>query len=344
MADAIETIEISDPSKLPVHPLVSVYTLAYRHEKFIAQTIEGVIAQKCDFPIELIIGEDCSPDRTREIVLDYQRRYSNLIRVLTSNVNVGGLANGARCRAACRGTFIAICEGDDFWHHPGKLQMQVDVMLSDPSITLCHTDYDRLIGRRRKRNCHSKVDQRYLADGPNAYANLLHHWSVMTATSMYRSDLLRRFERSPFNNAEWPFGDYNKALFAAANGRVVYLPVSTAVWRKVAGSATNDAPWKTLKIRLAALACREAFMAKYPVDDRTRCRSLCFANRFVMTAAFAACNHIEFDAAHTRMLSLDCCPMSIRDRLCRAALKLRFPAHVCRVLRSALLWMTAHKY
>lgn len=344
MIDDSPAIEISDRNKLPAAPLVSVYMLAYRHEKFIAEAIEGVVAQRCNFPFELVIGEDCSPDRTREIAIDYQRRYPEMIRILTAQRNIGARANGIRCRAACRGKFVAICEGDDFWHNPDKLQMQVDVMQSDPAVTLCHTDYDRLIGRRRKRNCHAKAGHRSVACGQDAYASLLHHWSVMTATAVYRSDVLKRFESSPFNNPAWPFGDYNKALFAAVNGRIAYLPVSTAVWRKVLGSATNDAPSKTLEIRLAALACREAFMAEYPPDDQTRRRSLCFANHFVMRAAFGACDRVAFEAARKRTLSLGCAANSIGDRLRGMALELRFPALACRVLRSIMLRITAHGY
>src|SRR5574337_297251 len=216
-----ETIEISDPAQLPTEPLVSVYMLAYRHERFIAEAIEGVIAQECDFPIELIIGEDCSPDRTREIVLKYQRSYPHLIRVLTSERNVGALSNARRCQLGTRGRIIAICEGDDYWHHPYKLQKQADLMLSSPDMVVCHTDYDRLTRVRRRRNQHRTHPPRWLAQG-DAYVALLHDWSVRTATSMYRREGFDKFIGTEFDNPLWPFGDINRLLFASLLGTFGY--------------------------------------------------------------------------------------------------------------------------
>jgi len=69
--------------------MVSVEMITYNHGPYLAEAIEGVIAQKTDFPIELVIGEDCSTDNTRDIALDYQRRYPHLIRVIYSDRNVG---------------------------------------------------------------------------------------------------------------------------------------------------------------------------------------------------------------------------------------------------------------
>ncbi len=132
--------ETSNPEKLCKHPVVSVHMLAYNHEKYIAQAIEGVVMQETDFEYELVIGEDASPDRTREICFEYQKKYPDKIRVLWSEENVtktyGG--NGARITARCRGEFIAFCEGDDYWTDPRKLQKQVDIFRKYPNVGLCH--------------------------------------------------------------------------------------------------------------------------------------------------------------------------------------------------------------
>jgi hypothetical protein len=165
----------------------------------------------------------------------------------------------------------------------------------------------------------------------------------MTATSIYPRTVVQSFEASVLNNREWPFGDYSLALYAAATGRVAYLPFSTAVWRKVAGSATNVAPSKILQMRLASLACREAFMAEYPVDDATRKEALCFANRNVMNAALHACDRDAFNAARARLLSLGCQLSAFDDWLRQTAMKLRFPAKAYQTFRSTLLHMTADK-
>jgi glycosyltransferase involved in cell wall biosynthesis len=83
-----------------------------------AIAIEGVVQQKADFPFELVVGEDCSTDRTREIVMEYQKKYSDIIRVLIFEENVGAKRNGLRTERACRGKYIAFCEGDDYWADP----------------------------------------------------------------------------------------------------------------------------------------------------------------------------------------------------------------------------------
>lgn len=279
--------EISDRAKLPADPLVSVYMLTYRHEKYIAKAIEGVVNQQCLFPFELIIGEDCSPDRTREIALDYQRRFPQRIRVLVSPSNVGSRANMERSVAAARGSYIAICEGDDYWQHLEKLQLQVDAMLATPAATLCHTDFDRRLGWRIRRSSHRSRPSSNPANG-NAFEDVLQQWSIMTATAMYRGDIFRNFLSTPFNDQSWPFGDYNKALYAAANGPLIYLPVSTATWRKVPGSATNRGYASSLGIAQAYLECRERFMAAYPIDENLMRKVRSISHRNIARRAFLA--------------------------------------------------------
>lgn len=265
--DDTATIEIADWDKLPSDPLVSVYMLAYEHEKFIAQAIDGVISQKCDFPFELIIGEDCSPDRTGEIVRDYQSRFPHIIRILTSNRNVGMYANVRRCLLATRAEYIAICEGDDYWQDTNKLSIQLDAFRSMPEAQLCHTDYDRLIGRWRLRAVHGLRKPPHLACGPDAYRSLLRGMTVKTATAMYRREFLIRFLASPFDRSDWPFGDYPKALLAATEGPVIYLPVSTATYRFRPGSAMYSGYQSRFRMGQALAECREEFMRVFPVED-----------------------------------------------------------------------------
>lgn len=132
--------EICDTDRLAKSPVVSVAMITYNHEPFIANAIEGVINQETEYPFELIIGEDCSTDSTREIVLQYQQRYPQVIRVLVSDNNVSSRMNGLRTRLRARGKYLAFCEGDDHWHAPDKLQIQVDYMETHPAVGLVHSD------------------------------------------------------------------------------------------------------------------------------------------------------------------------------------------------------------
>lgn len=127
----IPCIETSDPERLCKHPVVSVYMVTFNHEPYIRRAIEGVMMQKTDFEFELVIGEDCSRDWTREICFEYQKKYPDKIRILWWLENVSKLGgNGRRTQARCRGEFVAFCEGDDYWTDEGKLQKQVGAMRS----------------------------------------------------------------------------------------------------------------------------------------------------------------------------------------------------------------------
>jgi glycosyltransferase involved in cell wall biosynthesis len=218
--------EISDPLVMALQPLVSVHMLAYRHEHFIVDAIEGVIAQQCDFPIELVIGEDCSPDGTLKVISDYQRRFPALIRIISSNANVGLQANSARCQEACRGRYIAFCEGDDYWISPNKLARQVAILRSRPDITLvCHAanevDYGGVANRSLR--CARKSRQltgREIVSGDGGF--------IPTCSIVTRRSL---FESKPTWWVHAPVTDYPMVLRAAQLGQVIYLDERMSAYR-----------------------------------------------------------------------------------------------------------------
>lgn len=109
----------------------------YRHEQFIQQAIEGVMMQETTFMVELVIGEDCSDDQTRLICEAMEQKYAGKIRLLPSDRNHGQNQNLARTLLACNGTYIALCEGDDCWTDPRKLQQQVDFLQQHHNYVLC---------------------------------------------------------------------------------------------------------------------------------------------------------------------------------------------------------------
>lgn len=129
----IPCIETSDSEKLCKKPVVSVHMITYNHEPYIRQAIEGIMMQKADFEFELVIGEDASTDKTREICLEYQKKHPDKIRVLWWHENVSRLGgNSRRNFAHCRGEFVAFCEGDDYWTDANKLQRQINLLYAHP--------------------------------------------------------------------------------------------------------------------------------------------------------------------------------------------------------------------
>lgn len=103
---------------------VSVMMVTYNHEKYLEQAILSVIGQNTDFKYELLIGEDCSTDRTREIARKYQKMYPEVIKLVVHNKNIGALKNEADLRRRCKGEYVAVLEGDDYWTNPDKLRFQ----------------------------------------------------------------------------------------------------------------------------------------------------------------------------------------------------------------------------
>src|SRR6266702_1500393 len=116
---------------------LSVLMITYNHEKYIAQALDSVLMQEVDSNYEIVIGEDCSTDNTRKIVLDYQRKYPNKIRALLPDKNLGMLWNFVATYEACQGKYVAILEGDDYWSSPVKLQKQVDFLDKNTGCVVC---------------------------------------------------------------------------------------------------------------------------------------------------------------------------------------------------------------
>lgn len=119
-------------------PLLSIACITYNHENYIAETIESFLMQETGFPFEIVIGEDCSTDSTRNIIESYRLRYPNLIRVLYPQSNGGFQRNILQTFKTCQGDFIAYCEGDDYWTDPKKLQKQVDYLKNNPDCVITY--------------------------------------------------------------------------------------------------------------------------------------------------------------------------------------------------------------
>ncbi|WP_066633793.1 glycosyltransferase [Desulfolucanica intricata] len=108
--------------------MVSVAVITYRHEKYIRQALDSILMQETNFKYEIVIGEDASPDSTREILLEYKERYPDVIKLILHEHNVGASRNSYEVKKRCKGKYIAQLEGDDFWTDKNKLQKQVDLL------------------------------------------------------------------------------------------------------------------------------------------------------------------------------------------------------------------------
>lgn len=120
--------------------MVSIRCLAYNHEKFIRETLEGFVMQKTNFRFEAIVHDDASTDGTAEIIREYAEKYPDIIKPIYETENQYSKKDGSLFRItheACKGKYIAFCEGDDYWTDPYKLQKQVDFLETHPDFVMC---------------------------------------------------------------------------------------------------------------------------------------------------------------------------------------------------------------
>lgn len=123
-------------------PLVSVCMTTYNHEKYISQAIESVLGQRTTFAVEVVVGEDCSTDSTLAVCRKYEEQYPDRVRVVASESNIGMHRNYRRTIEACRGKYIAMLDGDDWFSDMDKLQIQVE-QLEKSGAAMCYTRSER---------------------------------------------------------------------------------------------------------------------------------------------------------------------------------------------------------
>ena len=230
-ADKIPCKETSDSGKLCRHPLVSIVMLTFNHEPYIREAIEGILMQKTDFEFELLIGEDASADRTREICFEYQKKAPDKVRVLWSEENLFAISgNGIRTMARCRGELLAFCEGDDFWADPCKLQKQVDLLRRDKAVMCVAFNKVRYTDGREEESLYAKKP--FLDEG-----DFLKHY-FHTSTYLIRKEAydqaFKRYGR--IDNRS----DATVAVCMASMGPVSLLPEIVSVYRRTGkGIATS---------------------------------------------------------------------------------------------------------
>ena len=222
-------------------PRVSVLILTYNHEPFIAQAIESALVQKTDFECEIVIGEDCSIDSTRQIVRDYANRYPDKVRPLLHERNLGGSENFDRTLAACRGEFIAMLEGDDYWISTAKLQTQVDFMDRHAECSMCFHSV-RVKCEGGATSPLPEIFPPLTQPQWSTAEDLLSNNFIDTAAVLFRRKLMS--ERPRWISKLEP-GDWVMWILLGQYGKIGYLPQILAVYRVHFGGmwSTKSEKW-----------------------------------------------------------------------------------------------------
>lgn len=215
---------------------VSVAMITYNHEDYIAQAIEGVLMQQTSFTFELVIGEDCSTDGTREIVDVYSRKFPDKIRPMLREKNIGATPNFVSILDECHGKYVALCEGDDYWTDPLKLQKQVDFMEAQPDYSVCFHRIYQL--NQATGDIEIWKQSRKLIKHTYRLKNIIRDNFIGTPSIMLRNGLVKEFTASFCDTV---FGDWMLLVMYAQHGYIGFIDKAMAVHRIHSGGIYSGA-------------------------------------------------------------------------------------------------------
>lgn len=228
-------------------PIISIVIPSYNRMDTVSQTIDSIINQRCNFDFEIIIGDDCSTDNARDVLLGYQKKYPKLITLLLYDTNIGLGANWATCVKHCRGKYIANCDNDDYWHNPEKLQLQVEFMEAHPLenvIITNHRNHHRgkgVITEELAWIDRSLPLQQAFFQGKQRFCN---------ATIMYRADFLRsHINLDDYIKYQFTLQDWNTWIILSAYTDFHILPISTATFGIETESITRPKSYESIITR-----------------------------------------------------------------------------------------------
>lgn len=227
-------------------PLVSVVMITYGHENFIAQAISGVLMQECDFEVELILANDCSPDTTDEVIREIIKNHpkASWINYLRHNKNIGAMSNFIFALNEAQGKYIALCEGDDYWTDPLKLQKQVDFLEANEDYSASASQSLVIYNNNDKSHPFNKeIRTKFTLN--DLYESRPFH----TASVVFRSIL--PVNKMPVNITS---GDRFLYLIIGSFGKVHFLNEITCVYRKSPIGVSHKISSKKMKLDLNMVA------------------------------------------------------------------------------------------
>ena len=193
--DKYQKVQVEQfPNKVQENIVVSVCVQTYQHAPYIKECLDGILMQETDFPFEVLLGEDASTDGTREICIEYAKKHPHKIKLFLhsreNNIKVGGEPTGRfnflYNLYSARGNYIALCEGDDYWTDPLKLQKQVDFLEKNEDCSLCFHNAEVVFENSNK----DKILFRELEDRNYSGEEVLRKWTIPTASVVFRKKYL----------------------------------------------------------------------------------------------------------------------------------------------------------
>jgi glycosyltransferase involved in cell wall biosynthesis len=298
-------------------PLVSVITLAYNHERWIREAIQRILDQKVEFSFELLVAEDCSTDGTREVVFDYAKRHPDVVKVVTSDENVGGRLNGKRAHGPVRGKYIAYCEGDDYWNDDQTLAKLVGFLEANPDYGMVHTHANLYMAKDGSITANAQRMPADLDDDDAYFEILTRRREIVSSSVCVRKSILDEV----FANNEECFaerflmGDTQRWMEVARLTKVKCIHEPLVTYRHLEESYTKSKdPNKILNFTLNIRLLSYHYLDKYPCPDEVRDQVRERMSLSVLRRAYDAGHTQHAEDAMSELRSLGK-PIPLRARL-----------------------------
>ena len=204
---------------------VSIAVITYNHEKFIREALDSILSQVINFKIDINIGDDFSTDNTRAILEEYKCRYPDIINLILHTTNIGMMNNFASTLQACKGKYIALLEGDDYWCDVNKLQTQVDFMDKNEGYAISFHKVKKIFDDTDNEEIilnNELIKDTYEID------DLLPGNFIFTNSVLYRNNLFATF---PKGFLDLPMGDWPLHILNAKYGKIHFSNKVMSVYR-----------------------------------------------------------------------------------------------------------------
>ncbi len=244
-------------------PVVSVCCATYNQENYIAEAIDNFLIQETDFPFEILIRDDCSTDKTASIVKKYTDKYQHLIKPIFEKENTysKGVKPTLVLFKRAQGKYIALCEGDDYWTDPMKLQKQVGLMQENPECHLSFHPADELVNSKLTGKVYGNqgIDNKIFSDIEMIRsigavfcptASMIFHRTVMDPTPIFYSTA--------------PVGDDFMQYLGSLNGGALFIAETMSIYRTGHAGSWNEISKQKNKASIASLIKnKENFILRY---------------------------------------------------------------------------------
>lgn len=252
-------------------PLVSIRCLVYNHEPYLRQCLDGFVMQQTTFPFEAIVHDDASTDGSADIIREYAEKYPDIIKPVLETENQYSKHDGSLSRSINSvmhpgSKYIAICEGDDYWTDPQKLQIQIDFLESHPDYSMCFHRANTIIDETGE-----EMDQppgktfRSIESRDYDSTELFSNWTVPTASMVFRK-ACQNYKLKKINTS--PYGDIYHVLSCAAMGKVRGIDKMMSVYR-VQPHGTTFSPGSNTKYIMCSPEHFVNIMINFPKVDKS---------------------------------------------------------------------------